>query len=125
MLHRLLTPNVVSRNASISACENGMLWEKAHRLLQEMRQRTLAQNMVSHSAGISLCEKGGHREEAFSLLQEILHRSLPPNVVSRNASTSARKRRQTLGGSLLPAAGNASQVDHAQRGKPQRMHQRV
>ena len=36
MVHQLLTPNVVSFSASVSACEKGKQWEGALGLLQEM-----------------------------------------------------------------------------------------
>ena len=60
MLHRSLTPEVVSHNAAISACEKGKHWEEALRLLQEMLHRSLTPDVVSHSAAISACEKGKH-----------------------------------------------------------------
>ena len=41
MLHRSPTPDVVSHNAVISACEKGKHWEKALRLLEEMLRRSL------------------------------------------------------------------------------------
>ena len=60
MLHGSLTPDVVSHNAAISACEKGKHWEEALRLLQDMLQRSLTPSVVSHSASISACEKGKH-----------------------------------------------------------------
>ena len=36
MVHKLLTPNVVSFNAAMSACEKGKQWEGALGLLHEM-----------------------------------------------------------------------------------------
>ena len=47
MLHQLLTPDVVSWNAAISACEKGKQWEGALGFLQEMVQQLLTPNMVS------------------------------------------------------------------------------
>ena len=58
MLHRSLTPNVVSHNAAISACEKGRHWEETLRLLQAMLHRSLTPDVVSHTAAISAYEKG-------------------------------------------------------------------
>ena len=58
MVHQLLTPNVVSWSAAISACEKGKQWEGALGLLQEMVHQLLTPNVVSWSAAISSCEKG-------------------------------------------------------------------
>ena len=60
MLRRSLTPDVVSHNAAISACEKGKRWAEALRLLQEMLRTSLTPDVVSHSAVISACEKGKH-----------------------------------------------------------------
>ena len=58
MMHQLLTPNVVSWTAAISACEKGKEWEGALGLLQVMMQQLLIPNFVSWNAAISACEKG-------------------------------------------------------------------
>ena len=68
MLHRSLTPDVVSHNAVISMCEKGKNWEEAFRLLQEMLHRSLTPDVVSHSAAISACEKGKHWKETLRWL---------------------------------------------------------
>ena len=47
MVHQLLTPNVVSWSAAISACEKGKQWEGALGLLQEMLHQLLTPNVVS------------------------------------------------------------------------------
>ena len=47
MMHQLLTPDVVSCNASNSACEKGQHWEEALGLLQEMILQLLTPNVVS------------------------------------------------------------------------------
>ena len=47
MVHQLLRPDVVSWNATISACEKGKHWEEALGLLQEMMHALLAPDAVS------------------------------------------------------------------------------
>ena len=47
MVHQLLTPNVLSWSAAISACEKGEQWEGALGLLQEMVHQLLAPDMLS------------------------------------------------------------------------------
>ena len=50
MVHQLLTPNAVSWNATMSACEKGKQWEEALGLLTPV--------VVSFTASISAYEKG-------------------------------------------------------------------
>ena len=59
MRERGVTPNVISFNAAISACEKGGKWERALSLLDAMRERGVTPNVISFSAAISACEKGG------------------------------------------------------------------
>ncbi len=47
MVHQLLTPNLVSCNAAISACEKGNQWEGALGLLQQMVYQLLTLDVVS------------------------------------------------------------------------------
>ena len=47
MVHQLLTPNELSSNAAISACEKGKKWEGAMYLLQEMVRQLLTTDVVS------------------------------------------------------------------------------
>ncbi len=47
MRYQLLTPNVVSLSAAISACEKGQHWEEALGLLQEMVHQLLTPDVVS------------------------------------------------------------------------------
>ena len=57
-MHQLLTLDVVSWSAAISACEKGQQWERALGLLEEVMHELLTPNMVSWSAATSACEKG-------------------------------------------------------------------
>ena len=47
MARQLLTPNVVSWSAAISACEEGKQWEGALGFLQEMVCQLLTPDVVS------------------------------------------------------------------------------
>lgn len=58
VLHRSLTPEVISRSAGISSCEKGKQREEALRLMLEMLHRLLKPEVVSRSAAISTCKKG-------------------------------------------------------------------
>ena len=60
MLCKLLTPNVVSHNAAISACEKGKHWEEALCLLQEMLHRSITPDVVSYSAATSCSADRSH-----------------------------------------------------------------
>ena len=56
--YNALTPDEISYNAAISACEKGKQWEEALRLLQQMTCRALTPDEISYSAAISAFEKG-------------------------------------------------------------------
>ncbi len=53
----MLTPDVVSFTAAISACEKGKQWEGGLVLLPEVAHELLALNVGSFSAAIGACEK--------------------------------------------------------------------
>ena len=57
VVHKLLTTDVVSFNAGISACEKGKQCKEALGLLQEMVHQLLMLDVVSSCASISGCEK--------------------------------------------------------------------
>ena len=47
LMHQLLTPDVMSFNAAMGACEKGKQWAEALGLLQEMMHQLLTPNVVS------------------------------------------------------------------------------
>ena len=55
MRQRHLEPDVVSYNATISACEKGDKWGE---ILGQVGASWVAPNVVSYSAAISACDKG-------------------------------------------------------------------
>ena len=62
---------VINYSAEISACKNGLQYEKALGFLQGMRLRPLKSDVISYSAAISACEKGAQWEKTLELLQEM------------------------------------------------------
>jgi pentatricopeptide repeat protein len=86
---RRITPNVISYNAAISACEKSGQWEKALELLREMDNRIIKPKVISYCAAISACEKGCQWEKALELLREMDKRGIKPDVISYNAAISA------------------------------------
>ena len=53
-----LQANVITHNATISACEKGRQWERAVGLSEEMQSHGLQANVITYNATISACEKG-------------------------------------------------------------------
>ena len=54
---RGVTPNVITYNATISACEKDGLWQQALELLREMPERGVTPDVITYSATMSACEK--------------------------------------------------------------------
>ena len=50
--------DVITYNATISACEKGQQWMAAVALLREMQQWQMQANVITYNATISACEKG-------------------------------------------------------------------
>ena len=53
-----LLPDVITYNATISACEKGQKPQQALHLLQEMQFRGLLPNVITYNVAISACEQG-------------------------------------------------------------------
>jgi len=79
-----VTPNVISYNAAISACEKGRQWEKAVSLLDGMRAAGVTPNVISYSAAIQACAVAEQPATALRLFQQA-QAAIEPNVVSYNA----------------------------------------
>ena len=75
---------MISFNAAISACENGVQWHRVAPLLDEMCRSGLSLDVISLNAAISACEKGGQWQHVVPLLEGSL-----PNMISINAAISA------------------------------------
>ena len=63
-----MSPDVITFNAAISACEKGSQTNKAFSLLVGMRRQALSPDVISFNAAISACEKGSQPLKALSLL---------------------------------------------------------
>merc|ERR1711904_202411 len=91
LLHQMrecgVTPDVISFNAAISACEKGGQWEQALALLDKMRKNGVTPpDVISFNAAISACGKGGQWRRAVSLLDEMPKCGVTPDVISFNAA---------------------------------------
>ena len=61
-------PNVITYDATISACEKGHQPERALDLLAEMQRRDQEPDVIKYNATTSACEKGQQSERALALL---------------------------------------------------------
>ena len=66
-----VTPNGISYNAAISACEKTGQWQLALSLLSSMPKMKVTPDGISYNAAISACEKGGQWQLALSLLNSL------------------------------------------------------
>ncbi|CAE8614970.1 unnamed protein product [Polarella glacialis] len=85
-----ITPDEISYNAAISACEKSAQWQVALRLLSvAMPQMRVAPSEVSYNAAISACEKGGQWQMAIGLLHDMSEMQLSPDQITFSAVMSA------------------------------------
>ena len=75
-------PEVITYNATISACNNGMQWERALLLFNHMKQQRLVPSSVSYSAVIGSCGSGGQWERALGFFEESKAGRIDPSVIS-------------------------------------------
>ena len=68
MQQRWLSPDVITYNATISACEKGLKPERAMGLFDAMQQQWLSPDVITYNATISDCETGLKPEGAMGLL---------------------------------------------------------
>ena len=77
-----LHANVITYNATISACEKGRQWQRALGLLEERSSQGLQANVITYSATINACEKGRQWQRALGLLKEMLSLGLQADVIT-------------------------------------------
>merc|ERR1712046_478593 len=75
-------PNVITNNASISACEKGHQWAVALQILGSMRRCGLEPNVITNNASISACEKGHQWAVALQILGSMRRCGLESNVIT-------------------------------------------
>ena len=75
-----VTPNVISFNAAISACEKGGQWQQTSLLLVDMGMAGVTLEVISFTAAISACEKGEQWQwqPALFLLDDICDAVMTP-----------------------------------------------
>eukprot|EP00973_Karenia_brevis_P044086 6109456-Karenia_brevis.AAC.1 len=82
------SPNVMSFNAAISACEKNGLWLRVAPLLNEMWRERLTPVEIRFNTAITSCEKGGQWQFAAMMHDETRGESLRSDVISFNAAIS-------------------------------------
>lgn len=82
--------NIVTCNATISACEKVGCWQEALGLLKDaLGMKGLGTNTISFNATISACEKASLWQLAIVLLKDMKLQKIKPSSVSVNAVISA------------------------------------
>ena len=76
-------------NAAISACEQGMVPNRACEVFRRMKKAGIKPSVVSYSALISAAEKGGQWKLALDVLEEMKEAGFGANVVAYSAAISA------------------------------------
>jgi pentatricopeptide repeat protein len=84
-----VAPNTISYSAAISACEKGMQWKEALRLLRDMASKGVQPNTISYSAAISACETCHKWKEGLILLAEMHSKGIKPDKICLGAAMSA------------------------------------
>ena len=99
------TKDVITCNATISACEKAGHWQLSTHLLALMPDLEVYPDVISYSAAISSCEKRGKWPLALQLFSDMLRADLRPNIVSYDATLSACATRRWSAGDVIPCFG--------------------
>jgi pentatricopeptide repeat protein len=94
-----VTPNVVSFNAAIGACEKGEQWQLALGLLDEMPRRSIQPDSITYNQVIMACAAGQQWEMSLAMLREMPGRGMVPAATAYS--------------SLIAACGHAQQGELA------------
>ena len=81
--------STIAYNAAISACEKGMVPNRACDVFRRMKKAGIKPSVVSYSALISAAEKGGQWKLALDVLEEMKEAGFGANVVAYSAAISA------------------------------------
>ena len=99
------TKDVITCNATISACEKAGHWQLSTHLLALMPDLEVSPDVISYSAAISSCEKRGKWQLALQLFNDMPRADLRPNIVSYDATLSACATRLWCAGDMIPCFG--------------------
>eukprot|EP00439_Symbiodinium_sp_Y106_P019042 s1768_g2.t1 len=110
-----LTPDAVSYNVAISACQKQELWQWAMLLLHELWDSRLRASVITYSVAIGAAHAAGRWAWALHFLQRLDRDGEAPNVITFNAvlSTCAGQHRWRRTLSLLSCCGPRDVVTHA------------
>eukprot|EP00435_Cladocopium_sp_Y103_P007928 s527_g2.t1 len=86
---KLISLDVISYNAAVTACEKGGQWKQALIFVDTMSKARIRLNVISYNATISACEKGGQWQQALILCETMPKAKVSLDVISHNAAISA------------------------------------
>lgn len=89
MPHRRVSPDVITHNAAISACQKAQQWEQALVLLRFMATRKYDANTVSFNAAISACSSTQQLGHTVSLLLRMRAVVIETNGITYSAAINA------------------------------------
>jgi len=76
-----LAQTAIAYNAAISACEKGLVPNKAVQVFEQMKKEGVMPTVVTYSALISAAEKGQQWKLALSVLEEMKAAGHGANVI--------------------------------------------
>lgn len=87
-----LEPNIVTYNASIRACAEGLDDDKAFRLLDELLQRGLKPNVVTFGSLMTACERAGNVDGVSRVFRLMKEQNIEPNEIVFGAAISCYRK---------------------------------
>ena len=85
LLHQGLPPDGIIYNALVSACEQGVLQQRAFELSESRLYEGLLSDGITSKALVSSCVKGVLQLRALDFLEAMLHQGLLSDVIIYNA----------------------------------------
>merc|ERR1712150_441265 len=118
-------PDVVTYNASISACEKGEQWALALHILAEMELHKLQPNDITYNALCSACTRGQQWALSLYLLTKIRTMGFEPNMVGFDClvKTCVESRQISNAVQIFRSSGLAA--DRFEFARPVRSHGRT
>jgi pentatricopeptide repeat protein len=81
LFRELDSPSIVTYNATMTALEKSLQWERALDLFQEMKEKNMPITVVSYGSAISACEKGLQYRQCLEFLDEMTEMGIKKNVI--------------------------------------------